>query len=141
MDTTTTEVGRFDFTDGHAELVPRAGYLHVVEHGFVGAEANMRAYCEAVVSSARRDALDCILVDTRDTSMPDPTAPKWADVRRARWDAMAASELRWAFVMPDEMAATRVSMSARSFGVAARGFVQSNLALRWLKRGDTMRRA
>lgn len=123
---------RFDFTDGHAELTPRPRYLHVVEHGFVGSVENMDSYLDATLALAKRHALGHVLVDTRDTSLPSPTEPRWKGIREVRWKRLAESGLAFAFVVSDDIAATRVSMTARGAGVNARGFTEVSAALAWL---------
>jgi hypothetical protein len=128
----TSEARRFDFTDGHAELTPRSRHLHVVEHGFVGSVENMGAYLDHTLALAKQHGLAHVLVDTRDTSLPSPGEARWKDIRELRWRRVAESGLTFAFVVADDIAATRVSMTARGSGAHARGFVDVAAAMAWL---------
>lgn len=125
---------RFPFTDGEVEFTVRPGYLHLVERGFCGSREGMGAYCDAISAMAEKEGKDAVLIDTRATHLPDPTNPRWKDIRELRWSRMAASKLRYAFVLNDEMSATRVSMTARGAGAEARGFTEVLAAVRWLTR-------
>jgi hypothetical protein len=123
---------RFRLSSGHALLVPEATYLRVEEHGDPGSASEMTRYFDAIERALALHQLTALLI-VAPRQAPDATSPKWIPIRAARWKALCASRARRiAVVVEDDLAATRVKMTAIAEKAPVRPFLREADAVAWL---------
>lgn len=124
---------RYSLADGHVDWAREDGYLRVVEAGNPQTPEEMAQYFAAMERARIAMRLDAVLI-TAQASGPSPTSPHWKAIREARWKALAETTARRIAVLVDEeLAVTRVQMTALSVRAPVRAFTSEADAVRWLR--------
>ena len=95
----------------------------------------MTRYFEAIERALSLHRLDTLLIIAQKQA-PDATSPRWIPIRAARWKALCASRARRiAVLVDDDLAATRVKMTAIAEKASVRPFLREPDARIWLAAG------
>lgn len=108
-------------------------YVRVEEHGDPRDADEMTRYFAAIERTLAADGLDAMLIVAQKQAA-NAMSPHWKPIREARWKALSSSRAkRIAVLVEDELAVTRVQMTAVSMKAPVKAFRNEAAAIAWLE--------
>jgi hypothetical protein len=124
---------RIPLTGGYVQLTVFHDHVRAEEHGHPATVEEMNRYSAAVERVLTDRGLQATLILAEKQAL-DATAPRWIPIRAARWRALGSSRARRiAVVVEDDLAVTRVQMTAVAERAPVRAFLREADALNWLR--------